>query len=78
MSTSAGGRQSMEINEHEYKLFLIGKIVRGLIKEIRDTHGPLDDFESGTMAGYEDVLYLLEDDIEILKERTRYGKTETD
>ena len=68
----------MEINEHEYRLLLTGKIVREWIKEIRDTPRPLYEFEEGTIAGYEDVLYLLDDDIEILVERTRDGKKETD
>lgn len=68
----------MEINEHEYRLLLTGKIVRELVKEIRDTPRPLNEFEEGTIAGYEDVLYLLDDGIEILVERTRNGKTETD
>ena len=59
----------MEINEHEYKLLLLGKVIRILIKEIRDSRvgKTISRFDAGTIAGYEDVLNLLEDDIETLQ-----------
>ncbi len=59
----------MEVNEHEYKLLLIEKVIRNLIKEIEQSHQILDHFEEGTIAGYKDVLCLLDDDAKTLRER---------